>query len=61
MLVSYLQKQRKLHRFIKETEASQYNYQNGLDKAYFQHDMAYWDFKDLARRTNLVQKSIKYC
>ena len=41
MLVSYLQKQRKLHRFIKETEASQYNYQNGLDKACFQHDMAY--------------------
>ena len=26
-------------------------YQNELDKAYFQHDMAYGDFKDLNRRT----------
>ena len=59
MLVSYLQKQRKLHGF-KETEGSHYNYQNGLDKACFQHDMAYGDFKDLAR-TNIVHKSIKYC
>ena len=31
-----------------------------LDKACFQHDMAYGDFKDLAR-TNIVLKSIKYC
>ena len=26
-------------------------YQNGLDKACFQHGMAYGDFKDLTRRT----------
>ena len=26
-------------------------YQNELDKACFQHDMAYGDFKDLTRRT----------
>ena len=26
-------------------------YQNELDKAYFQHDMSYEDFKDLNRRT----------
>ena len=26
-------------------------YKNELDKACFQHDMAYGDFKDLARRT----------
>ena len=25
---------------------------NVLDKAFFQHDMAYGDFKDLARRTD---------
>ena len=28
-----------------------YIYQNELDKACFQHDMAYGDFKDLTRRT----------
>ena len=26
-------------------------YQNGIDKACFQHDMAYGNFKDLNRRT----------
>ena len=34
-----------------ETGNSQYIYQNELDKACFQHDMAYGDFKDLARKT----------
>ena len=34
-----------------ETENSRYIYQNELDKAYFQHDMVYGDFKDLNRRT----------
>ena len=28
-----------------------YTYQNELDKACFQHDMAYGDFKDLNRKT----------
>ena len=36
---------------IKEIRDSQYIYQNELDKACFQHDMAYGDFKDLTRRT----------
>ena len=36
---------------FKETGDSRYIYQNKLDKACFQHDMAYGDFKDLARRT----------
>ena len=36
---------------IKETGDSRYIYQNELDKACFQHDMAYGDFKDLTRRT----------
>ena len=35
---------------FKETENSWYIYQNKLDKACFQHDMAYGDFKDLTRR-----------
>ena len=37
---------------FKETEATRYIYSNELDKAYFQHDMAYGDFKDLKGRTN---------
>ena len=36
---------------FKETGYSKYIYQNELDKACFQHDMAYGDFKDLYRRT----------
>ena len=40
----------KIQKF-KETGDSRYIYQNELDKACFQHDMAYGDFKDLTRRT----------
>ena len=36
---------------VKETGDSRYVYQNELDKACFQHDMDYGDFKDLTRRT----------
>ena len=36
---------------LKETGDTSYIYKNELDKACFQHDMAYGDFKDLARRT----------
>ena len=36
---------------IKETGDSEYIYQNELDKACFQRDMAYGDFKILNRRT----------
>ena len=36
---------------FKETGDSRYIYQNELDKACFQHDMTYADFKDLTRRT----------
>ena len=35
---------------FKETVDTSYIYKNELDKACFQHDMAYGDFKDLARR-----------
>ena len=60
MLVDHLQKNKERIQKFKETGDSRYIYQNELDKACFQHDMAYGDFKDLAR-TNIVQKSIKYC
>ena len=36
---------------FKETGERGYIYKNELDKACFQYDMAYGDFKDLARRT----------
>ena len=36
---------------FKETGDSQYIYQKELDKACFQYDMAYGDFKDLTRGT----------
>ena len=36
---------------FKETGNSRYIYQNKLDKACFQHDLAYGDFKDLTKRT----------
>ena len=35
---------------FKETGDSRYIYKNELDKACFQQDMAYGDFKDLAKR-----------
>ena len=40
----------RIQRF-KETEDTSYIYKNELDKACFQHDMAYGDFKDLTKRT----------
>ena len=36
---------------FKQTGDSRYIYKNELDKACFQNDMAYGDFKDLAKRT----------
>ena len=36
---------------LKETRDSRYIYKNELDKACFQHNMAYEDSKDLARKT----------
>ena len=36
---------------FKETGDTSYIYKNELDKACSQHDMAYRDFKDLAKRT----------
>ena len=36
---------------FEETGDTRYIYQNELDKACFQHDMTYRDFKDLTKRT----------
>ena len=49
----FTKKERKKERIqkFKETGTTNYIYKNELNKACFQHDMAYADFKDLARRT----------
>ena len=52
----FRKKQKKNTKF-KEAGDSRHIYQNELDKACFQHDMAYGDFKDLTRKT----ASQKYC
>ena len=46
---SFTKNREKIQKF-KETGDINYIYKNDLDKACFQHDMAYGDFKDLARR-----------
>ena len=48
--MDHLQKHKeRIHKF-KETRHSRYIYQNELDKACFQRDMAYGDLKDLTKR-----------
>ena len=51
MLVDHPLKTKKELKKIIETSHSRYIYQNELDKACFQHGLAYGDFKDLPRRT----------
>ena len=43
---------------FKQTGDSRYIYKNELNKACFQHDMAYGDFKDLAKRPT-ADKSLR--
>ena len=49
--MNHLEKNRERIQKFKERGDSRYTYQNELDKACFQHEMAYRDFKDLNRRT----------
>ena len=51
MLVDHLLKIKKNSKIKKKPGDSRYIDRNELDKACFQHDMAYGDFKDLAKRT----------
>ena len=46
----FTKNKQKIQRFM-ETGDRNYIYRNELDKACFQHDMAYGDFKDLEGRT----------
>ena len=53
--MDHLIKTKKEFKKFKETRHLKYIYQNELDEAYFQHDIAYGDFKDLPRRTAAVK------
>ena len=46
---SFTKSKERIQKF-KETGDTKYIYRNKLDKACFQHNMAYGDFKDLAKR-----------
>ena len=48
--MDHLQKNKERIPKLKKSAGSRYIYQNELDKACFQHDMAFGDFKDLTRR-----------
>ena len=64
---TFTKNKEKIQKF-KETEGTKYIYRNELDKACFQHDMAYGDFKYLARRYKIflrykafnIAKNLKY-
>ena len=51
MLVYPWQNKERIKKF-KETGDTNYIYKNEVDKACFQHGMAYGDVKDLARKTD---------
>ena len=51
--VPFTKNKKRIQKF-NETGDSRYIYRNDLDTACFQHDIAYGDFKDLARRTTAV-------
>ena len=51
VLAHHLRKTKRAYKSFKKTGDSRHIYQNELDKACFQHDMAYGDFKCLTKRT----------
>ena len=46
----FTKNKQRIQKFM-QTGDTNYIYKSELGKAYFQHDMAYGDFKDLVRRT----------
>ena len=44
---------------FKQIGGSRYIYKNELDKAFFQHDMAYGDFKDLKKKRTAADKVLR--
>ena len=55
MLIGPFTKNKERIKKFKETGDSRYIDQNELDKACFQHDTAYGDFKDLDRKQLLIK------
>ena len=51
VLVDHSQKNKERIQKFKQAGDTKYIYRDELDKACFQHDMAYGDFKELAKRT----------
>ena len=47
---SFTKNKERIQKFM-QTRDTNYIYKNDLGKAYFQHDMAYGRYKDLAKRT----------
>ena len=58
MLMDHLRKTRKENKKLKESGNSKYIYQNELDRACFQHNMTYGDFKE--ERLLIKYYTIKY-
>ena len=58
----FIKNKERIQNFL-EIQDTRYIYRNELDKACFEHDMAYGDFKDLKRRTQsdkvLKDKALK--
>ena len=52
VLVDHLLKTNKKNSKIQRNRDSTYIYQNELEKAWFQHDMAHGDFIELSRKTS---------
>ena len=57
--VNHLRKTKKEYKSLQENRRLMKYYQNNLDKACFQHDMAYGYLKDLSRRT-FADKVLRY-
>ena len=62
MLVVHLQKNKERIEKFMQTGNTNFIYKNELDKACFQHDMAYGKSKDLAKRTqsDKVLRNLKH-
>ena len=54
--MDHLQKNKERIQKFKETGDSRYIYPNELDKAYFQHDIAFGNYKGLSGRTGSDKK-----
>ena len=55
----FTKNKKRIKKKIKETADSRYIYQNELDKVWFQHDMAYGNFKDLPRTAAADKKLLE--